>query len=191
MVRRRLRPAHDAATLARLYARPYRSAERGPDHVERVATTAGLVAGVMRRHQLSSLADLSAGDGELARTVGILVPHTRLWLGDLVPAPGLDVTGPIEDTITSFRQVDLFLCSETLEHLDDPDRVLQQVRERARWLVCSTPIAEQGTGNPEHYWGWDADDVRAMLEDAGWEPQTFGFLAPRPTYYTYQLWAAR
>jgi hypothetical protein len=190
MARQRLRPPHSAARLAELYARPYHADDRGPDHIERVAVTAGLVAGVMRRHGLLSLADLSCGDGQIARTVAALVPHARLWLGDLVPFAGLDVVGPIEDTITSFRQVDVLLCSETLEHLDGPDRLLRRARERARWLVCSTPLAAWNDPNPEHYWAWGADELAEMLTAAGWTPRTYLELAPEPGYYRFQMWVA-
>jgi hypothetical protein len=189
MTRQRTRPAHSATRLGQLYAQPYHAQERGPDHIERVGWTAGLVAGVMRRHGLGSLADLSCGDGEIARTVAQLVPHTRLWLGDLVPAPGLDATGPIEDTMASVREVDLWLCAETLEHLDDPDAVLWAGRERARWLVCSTPLAAWGDPNPEHYWAWDEGDLHDMLTTAGWTPRTYATLQPEPGYYRFQLWA--
>jgi hypothetical protein len=191
MTRRRLRPAHDPATLQLLYRAPYHADDRGGDHTERVAVTAGLTAGIMRRHGLRSLVDLSCGDGQLARTVGVLVPHCRLWLGDLVAAPGLDVVGPIEDTITSFRQTDVLLCSETLEHLDDPDQLLLKARERALWLVLSTPLDAATDPNPEHYWAWDQGDIAAMLTTAGWQPATRATLTSEPGYYTFQLWACR
>lgn len=189
MARQRLRPAHTAQQLAQLYAKPYSCWERGDDHIERVYATAGLVAGLMQRHTLASLADLSCGDGMIARTAAVLVPNTRLWLGDLVPAPKLDAVGPIEDTMASFVQADLWLCSETLEHLDDPDQVLAAGRERARWLVCSTPLAAWNDPNPEHYWAWDAPDVYDMLTAAGWMPRTYATLQPEPDYYRFQLWA--
>lgn len=190
MTRQRLRPAHDPATLAGLYNRPYRSLERGDDHVERVAVTAGLAAGLIRRHRLTSLADLSCGAGEIPRTVAALCPNLRLWLGDYTAADGLDVVGPIEDTLTSFHQVDLFVCSETLEHLDNPHQVLRGIRQRARWLVLTTPLAAWGDPNLEHYWAWDDLEVRGMLLETDWRPRTWGTLRPEPGYYTFQLWAA-
>ncbi len=77
----------------------------------------------------------------------------------------------IEQTIHSIGQVDLFICSETVEHLDNPDQALADIREHAQMLVLSTPLAEFHAGNPQHYWGWDHDGVREMLEGAGWKPE--------------------
>src|SRR5262245_47837309 len=190
MTRERTRPAHDLATLAALYGVPYRSAERGPDHIERVRVTAGLAAGIMARHGLATLADLSCGDGEMARAVRLLLhPGIGLTLGDYAAHPDLDLVGPMEETISQLDPVDLFLCSETLEHLDDPDLVLRQIRASAKWLVCSTPLAAWGDPNPEHYWAWDEADLHDMLIAAGWKPRTYATLQPEPGYYTFQLWA--
>jgi hypothetical protein len=195
MTRRRLRPAHDPATLAVLYRTPYRSSDRGVgDHIERVHTTAGLAAGILRRYLPNRpvrIADLSAGNGETAALIGRLVGDTTTWLGDYAAHPDLNVVGPIEETILGCPTVDLFLLTETLEHLDDPDLVLRRIRGRAAWLVLSTPIGEATDDNPEHYWAWDQDDVYGMLVEAGWYPRTSGILEPDPNYYRFQLWACR
>lgn len=191
MTRRRLRPGYDQATLARLYRRPYRAAERGlGDHIERVAVTAGLVAGVMRRYQLTSLADLSTGAGELPLLVRGLLPTVTCYLGDYTAAPGLTVVGPIEETIQTCPQVDLFVCAETLEHLDDPDAILRAIHAKAHWLVLTTPIGEETDANPEHYWSWDLGDLLTMFIASGWRAKTSGVLEPAPGYYRFQLWAA-
>jgi hypothetical protein len=190
MTRQRLRPAHDATRLAGLYHEPYRAAERGDDHIERVAVTAGLAAGVARRHRLRTLADLSAGDGTVPQLTWLLAPEIHhAHLSDLVPPTGFQDRGPIEETLERCPEVDLFVCSETLEHLDDPDQVLAGIRTRARWLVCSTPLAAWGDPNPEHYWAWDEGDLHDMLTTAGWTPRTYATLQPEPGYYRFQLWA--
>ena len=190
-MRIRLRPAHDLPTLASIYDRPYRSAERGDDHIERVRVTAGLCAGLMQRYGLTTLTDLSCGDGELPEMVRHLVPGIGLWLGDMAAAPGLHVTGPIEETLESFKHTDLFLCSETLEHLDDPADVLRRNHGKADWLALTTPIGEYLPENPEHYWGWDLGDVLTMLIQANWHPKTSGIFEPSPGYYRFQLWGCK
>jgi hypothetical protein len=193
-MRQRLRPAHSSRRLAELYGRPYNCWDRGEDHIERVFATAGLVAGVAHRHGLTTLADLSCGDGMIARYARALAPELELYLGDLVPAEWpnqpLGVVGPIEETLEVCPQVDLFLCSETLEHLDDPERVLVGIRKRSRWLVCSTPLAAWSDPNPEHYWAWDEAELHDMLTHSGWTPRTYATLQPAPDYYRFQLWAA-
>ena len=108
-------------------------------------------------------------------------------LGDF--APGYELTGMIEETVHRVAHVNLFICCETIEHLDDPDAVLKQIRDRADALVLSTPIGETTPENPEHYWGWDQDGVRELLAGAGWEP-----VIQRDVLHPlarFQLWGCR
>jgi hypothetical protein len=92
--------------------------------------------------------------------------------------------------------VDLFVLSETLEHMDDPDDLLRQIRMFSRYLFLSTPINEVETsGNLEHYWSWGTNDLHQMLMDAGWTPLELRWLVPESTRtlehaYHYQLWMA-
>ena len=85
--------------------------------------------------------------------------------------------------------VDLWILSETLEHLDDPELVLRLIRERAKALVLSTPVGADGDTNPEHLWSWSADDVAEMLEAAGWTVQLHKVLEhPAGGIYSFGLW---
>jgi hypothetical protein len=168
-MRTRLRPAWNEAELAQIYAVPH-DHTCWPDHVLRVDETVKLA------RQLIALtgpprviADLSCGDAAIARH---LAPHgapaCRVMLGDI--APGYEFTGPIEQTIHQVTRADLFICTETIEHLDDPDKVLRLIGHKARSLVLSTPDSEPPDANAEHYWAWDQDGVRDMLIAAGWSP---------------------
>lgn len=171
MTRIRLRPAYSAADLGRLYAVPH-DHTRWADHLMRVDMTIKLARELMPAPltpQPMVIADLSCGDAAIGRALTGEDGKTgavRLILGDI--APGYEITGPIEETIDSLPFADMFICSETVEHLDDPDAVLIQIRRRSRTLVLSTPLAEFLPYNPEHYWGWDHDGVREMLEAADW-----------------------
>jgi 2-polyprenyl-3-methyl-5-hydroxy-6-metoxy-1,4-benzoquinol methylase len=189
MTRTQLRPFYSEAERAQVYGRSYDHTRWG-DHIERVAVTAGLVAGAVNRFRLTSVADLSCGDGAIVQLARRTALTGRAVLGDLVKRPGLDIAGPIEETILQLMPVDLYVCSETLEHVEDPDELLRRVRDKARFLVLSTPDGETGSDNPEHYWGWDRDDVRAMLQAAGWNPQSMLTLRSEPSYYTFQIWLA-
>lgn len=186
--RQQLRPFYSEAEHARIYDHDYDHTRWG-DHLERVAVTAGLVAGAMRRYRLDTVADLSCGDGQIVMQAQRMNFTGQTFLGDL--RPGFPYTGPIEKTLDEIPQVDLFVCSETLEHVEDPDTLLARIRGSARFLVLSTPDGETGTDNPEHYWGWDRDAIREMLETAGWEPLTLLTLNAPPSYYTFQIWLAR
>lgn len=183
MTRRRVRPAYSDEDLAALYGARY-DHTRWPDHRIRVDATAALIhafAGPVGR-----AADLSCGDGAiLARIHAAEKVH-----GDLTP--GWELTGPCQDTITALDPVDLLVCSETLEHLDDPDAYLAAARGKAATLVLSTPMDEPDPDtNPEHYWAWGADDVEQMLRAAGWCPNVMTRLYLSHFYCDYQLWIAR
>lgn len=176
-MRKRLRPAYNADELALIYPQPHKHTA-WPDHILRVDVTAQIGRWMSKG---GPVADLSCGDGACARQIG-----GDLVLGDL--APGYPICGPIEETIEQIGQVDLFLLCETLEHLDDPDAVLAQIRPRTRALVLSTPDGEENAGNPEHYWGWDTDGVREMLARASFEPAVLNVLSLPAFKVRYQIW---
>lgn len=194
-MRTRLRAAYSPEELARLYVVPHRH-DQWPDHRLRVAETitVGWELGVP-----SVLADLSCGDAVIPRTLASARAGThgaaRVILGDI--APGYEMHGPIETTLNQITHVGLFICSETIEHLDDPDAVLARIRDKADALLLSTPLGESTARNPEHYWGWDETGVREMLEGAGWRPEIYRDVAYRPgpgqswLPADYQIWGCR
>jgi hypothetical protein len=128
-------------------------------------------------------ADLSCGDGAILNAL----PVDRRILGDL--APGYEFTGPIEQTVEQLPPVDLLVCCETLEHLDDPAAVLRQIRAKTRYLLLSTPVDAWTDDNVEHYWAWSEADVAALLVDAGFEPLRFRTV-DGPTY-RFGIWGAQ
>lgn len=182
-MRKRLRPAHAEAELRELYRHPH-DHRHWPDHVMRVEVTTA-VARATAGMVLHSAADLSCGNGAVLEGT----PAIERYFGDY--APGWPITGPIESTIDEIPDVDMFICCETLEHLDDPDLVLKKIRGKARMLILSTPIGEDNADNPEHYWGWDQDGVREMLVATGWHHMLTRVDLVMPTPYDYQIWALR
>lgn len=185
-MRVRLRQAHSAEELARIYATPHEHGRYGYGHGLRVQSTIPLARWLAIDGRCDTVVDLSCGDAVIAEAV----PVQRRILGDF--APRYELTGPIEQTLNqvSASLRTLFICSETVEHLDDPDAVLAAIREKATRLILSTPIGEVDQGNIEHYWGWDQEGVRLMLEQAGWtEAARIDVLLPDT--YSYQIWACR
>lgn len=182
-MRVRLRPAYNQDKLAEIYAKPH-SHSYWYDHKVRVQTSIGLIKAYL---PLQSAADLSAGDATIINSLDI----PEKYIGDY--APGYQYTGPIESTIYQIPNVDLFICSETLEHLDNPDGALFDIRNKTKWLLLTTPIGETNTGNPEHYWGWDEDGIYEMLERAGFTPKALTTLQfyNDDCVYRYQMWVAR
>lgn len=183
--RQRLRPAHSPGLLARLYAAPH-DHTRWPDHVERVEATIAFARRTLGH--VASGADLSCGSGAILTGLDVPVRH----FGDL--APGWEYTGPLEETVERIPDVDVFVCCETLEHLDDPDAVLRQIRARTRRLVVSTPVEAWDDDNPEHYWAWSRRGVEDMLTEAGFTVAAFELLDFRDRgrqFYAFGLWVCQ
>lgn len=199
-MRVRLRDAYPdpAAFYAERYPTGYQH-RIWPDHVERVeaavqfALTAGAAIGA------GMVADLSAGDGEIPRRIVDRTPRIAgqeppaLWLSDLLRIEGKnDDGGPLEQTVQRMPYADLLVCSETLEHLDDPGGFLYVARGRVAKLLVTTPEGETDPEqNPEHYWGWDSDGVMDLLIATGWRPYHHQLFTPSCGPYTFQMWMCR
>jgi hypothetical protein len=181
-MRVRLRPAYSEDQLKEIYATPHQH-KQWKDHIQRVESTIALA----KWFNANSVADLSCGDGVIIDSLDAAIKIK----GDY--APGYEFTGPIEQTITQIPNVELFILSETLEHLDDPDAVLRQIRQKTKYLVLSTPNGETDTENPQHYWGWNNADVKEMLQEAGFKPVIYQSLEffEDPYTYNYQIWGCK
>lgn len=183
-MRRQLRPFHSPEQLAALYASTY-DHTRWPDHIERVAHTATVLDRLAGELHAETVADLSCGDGAIIG--GSRHPWKRRTLGDMA------TTGiPIEKAIAGLEPVDVFVCSETLEHIENPDGLLAAIRSKARGLLLTTPADEQDDSNPEHYWSWGVEDLKAMLAATGWGERTVELFTPASiAHYTFQVWTCR
>lgn len=179
MFRMRCRPKYSDDELRSIYASTHEH-HKYPDHRLRVAKTCELLGRFVDVSDRSA-ADLSAGDGYILNHLSV---PTKIY-GDWTP--GYEYTGAIEDTILAIPPVDVFLCCETLEHLDDPDLVLRRIRMKAKKLVISTPICRWWDENPEHYWSWDTKAVKKMLIDANWTPKDYEETYYEPGY-CFQIW---
>lgn len=206
---RQERPEGEAAYYSQVYPDGYKH-DRWPDHVERVAASVRMINRWVVAGRVRNAADLSCGDGAILRAVA---PHLEVaLLGDLngvSPQAQLEVAmagaravgaveGPLPDTLENIPDsgVDLFVLSETIEHMDDPDALLRAIAGKAHYLFLSTPLDEPfGSGNMEHYWGWGQADVHTMLQANGWSPLEVELFTPASTRhmdhaYTFQLWMA-
>jgi hypothetical protein len=191
-VRTQLRPFHDADALAKIYDHPY-DHTAWAEHRQRVEWTVRAGIALVEHLQAVSLVDLSCGDGAVLRGIQAGVKHeTKLTFGDLVRADHIDLIGPIENSIMHFNVVSgvdgrMLVLTETIEHLEDPDKILRIAREAFSSLLVTTPIDETvAHGNQEHYWGWSVADVDEMLTVAGWRHDVHHRLDA--TFYSYQLW---
>jgi hypothetical protein len=179
-MRVRLRPAYNEEQLAQIYETPHEHWQ-WDDHRLRVKMT---IAFASWFSNLNSVADLSAGDAAIINAI----EAKEKYVGDF--APKYELTGAIDNTIDLIPKVDLFICSETIEHLDDPERTLAKIRAKTKYLIVTTPDGESNNNNPQHYWGWDSDGVRQLLTGAGFQPVIYNNLKfENPNLiYDYQFW---
>jgi hypothetical protein len=181
----RLRPPWSDADLKRIYARPHDHL-KWRDHHLRIGVTKA-IAIWMADQGLGSAADLSCGNGAVLNAVNA----TTKFYGDY--APGHRYTGPIEHTVEQIPHVDLFVCCETLEHLDRPLEALCKIREKSSMILLSTPVDNWDDTNEEHYWAWSKSDVDGLLTTAGFRHWLYTEVDPRPGEgpYKYGIWGWR
>lgn len=175
---KRLRPKYSDEELAKIYDHQY-DHRWWEDHKIRVKETIRI--GQLIKN-MKSVADLSAGDAAIINGLDI----KNKVIGDFYP--GFPYCGKIEDTINEIPNVDLFISSETLEHVDDPLAMLKSIRQKTKWLLLSTPENNWNDDNPEHYWAWDKEGVEEMLIAAGFTPTYFESI---PIHYTHQIWICK
>jgi hypothetical protein len=152
-----------------------------------VAISLGLGLG-----KLDSIADMSAGAAEIPRGIAEASDIEPL-LGDY--AEGYEYRGKLGDTVPQLGVVDLFVCTETLEHLDDPFEDLKLIREHCEHLLVTTPIDEpEDEESWGHMWVWSKSDVDMLLTEAGFETLAFVLLDMRPLWYdhcAFGMWICR
>lgn len=195
MTIRRLRPLPSPVELAAMYPSPHDHRRYGLDHTERVSCTIALAKATLGPWFRDTIGDLSAGNGAIA--FALALDDSVLHLGDVagnVKGASVDYLGPIEQTLLSLPHVDLFICSETIEHLDSPFEVLGEIRRRADRLLLSTPVGCWGDGNPEHLWAWSRHGVESLLRESGWHDVAYdeydGTVHSEASYH-FGMWVAR
>lgn len=154
------------------------------DHMLRVTVSIQIARSL---GEFDRVADLSCGDGVILSNL----EYKDAVFGDF--ASGRPVTGPLEQTLEELAPVGLYVCTETLEHLDDPDAVLKQIRSKTDRLLLSTPVAAWNDPNPEHYWAWGRVDVEEMLQMAGFQVLVYSSLDFRPagSQYCFGIWGCK
>jgi 2-polyprenyl-3-methyl-5-hydroxy-6-metoxy-1,4-benzoquinol methylase len=149
----------------------------------RVQTFLRLIGG----ENAQSVADLGCGNGQLLSEIHARLPMLELAGVDLSPVriadngrkmpwarwmtENLDVAVRFPDELTS--HFDVVIASEIVEHLDRPERILENARALARpggALLLSTqsgPVreTERRVGHRRHF---STEEMRRLLERAGW-----------------------
>jgi hypothetical protein len=194
-MRQRVHDTYTDQEFAELYGEPWQQAS--PDHPHLAHCPNPwvywdlMVAVGTSFADVTSLADLSCGDGRIARAIGAHYGVDPV-LGDL--APGYEHQGFLAETVPKLGVVDLYVCTNTVEHLEDPDGDLTLIREHCTELLLATPVEEWTDADNGHYWAWDREGVEEMLMDTGFQVSAYVELDLTPywnPHCKHGIWACR
>lgn len=92
---------------------------------------------------------------------------------DVVPHPAADLVGRVEDLPIEDGSFDLVLCTQVLEHCDDPRRAVAELRRvlaPGGRVLASTHGVQVYHPSPGDYWRWTHAGLRRLFEEnAEWE----------------------
>lgn len=163
------------------------------EHDTRVRITLTLADKYIRKYHCATLMDLSCGDGAIPLGLKSSSGMTCVELGDIVHGDHLTVVGPIEESIQSIGDSsgDLFICTETLEHLDDPVSILREISCHTEYILITTPVNETlEHGNYQHIWSWTPTELKSLIKECGFD--ILHYVELGLDFYTYGfIWAKR
>ena len=91
---------------------------------------------------------------------------------DVVPTPSADVVGFVEDMPLEDGRFDLVLCTQVLEHCDDPAaavRELRRVTAPGGRVLASTHGVQVYHPSPHDYWRWTHEGLAKLFrQNADW-----------------------
>ena len=92
---------------------------------------------------------------------------------DVVPQPAAKLVGRVEELPVEDGAFDLVLCTQVLEHCDDPARAVAELRRVTApggRVLASTHGVQVYHPSPQDYWRWTyAGLERLFSESADWE----------------------
>ena len=194
-MRERVHDRYSDAEFDELYKAPWEQASPDHPHLEHCPNPWVywdlMVAFGKSFSGVGSIADMSCGDATVPRALG---EHFGVapMLGDY--APGYAYTGTLQDTVPLLPVVDLYVCTNTVEHLDDPDTDLKLIREHCTEMLLATPVEEWHDHDNGHYWAWDRDGVEEMAAAAGFTVSAYVELDLTPfwnPHCKHGIWAMR
>jgi len=94
---------------------------------------------------------------------------------DVQENPNADLTGAVEELPVADGAFDIVLCTQVLEHVDDPPRAvreLHRVTAPGGRVLASTHGVMLYHPNPQDLWRWTHTGLERLFRDAGWEDVT-------------------
>jgi SAM-dependent methyltransferase len=91
---------------------------------------------------------------------------------DVEPTPSADVVGFVEEMPLESGRFDLVLCTQVLEHADDPRRAVSELRRVTApggRVLASTHGVQVYHPSPHDYWRWTHEGLARLFRDnADW-----------------------
>ena len=95
----------------------------------------------------------------------------RSYVGiDLYPGEGIDLIGSAEALPVDAASFDVAICSQVLEHADDPQQVVAELSRVLRpggIALASTHGTYRFHASPNDYWRWTHEGLRRLFEEHG------------------------
>ena len=92
---------------------------------------------------------------------------------DIVDHPAADLVGPVEALPVDDGSFDVVLCTQVLEHADDPTRAVAELRRVTApggRVLASTHGVQVYHPSPQDYWRWTHAGLRRLFEEgADWD----------------------
>jgi SAM-dependent methyltransferase len=91
---------------------------------------------------------------------------------DIVENPATELLGPVEALPVEDASFDIVLCTQVLEHCDEPAQAVRELRRVTRpggRVLASTHGVQVYHPSPTDYWRWTHDGLRRLFEvNADW-----------------------
>jgi SAM-dependent methyltransferase len=95
---------------------------------------------------------------------------------DVVENPAAELRGPVENLPVEDASFDVVLCTQVLEHCDDPAQAVRELRRVTRpggRVLASTHGVQVYHPSPVDYWRWTHEGLRRLFEtNADWTSLT-------------------
>ena len=150
-----------------------------------ISSPTWVVRSSLARWLRAQAAELEAGGKVRILDVGCGVkPYYPFFAGvaseyvgvDVVENPAAELIGPVEALPVEDASFDVVLCTQVLEHCDDPAQAVRELRRVTRpggRVLASTHGVQVYHPSPVDYWRWTHEGLRRLFEqNASWSALT-------------------